>query len=242
MVLITAIEPTVTRSLKKLLIATFDGKNAPLPSALECASRHQATLAHLIAPPSHAYHKNFRKLVTKPKQYAVEADGILITDERAVGIWSRDCPIVVITDDVRGETVVCHAGRPAMTPYQHLADRNYTIVKAALYALISRGSAPKHLSAYITGAICKKCFTHDLRKDAALIRPFAVNYSWAIDRETGGLDLVGIIMNQLLEGGIPEEAVAYDGRCTKEDPGLASKRNGDDSTKSNLTIVMPSPI
>lgn len=239
MVFATITEPTTTRPVGTVLVATFDGKNTPLPSALEFTSRHQVNIANLISPPSGHDQTGFRKIVTNPKLYTVTADGVLFTDKRAIGIWSRDCPIVIITDKVRCETVVFHAGRPAMTPYQHLADRNYTIAKSALHVLTSRGSNVDDLSTYITGAICKKCFTHDIKKDVALLTPFADRNSWAIDPETGGLDLVGIIMSQLLQGGVPEGALAYDGRCTKEDPGLASKRNGDDATKNNLVVVLP---
>lgn len=240
MVLATANEPTATFHQRLFTIALFDGKRSPLASALAFAGQHhKASLMHLISPPSSDTQPGFQKIVTNPKTYELAADGILITSTRPVGIWSRDCPIVIIMDTVRGEAVVCHAGRPAMTPHQHLGNRNYTIVTAGIEALTSRGSLASTLSVYITGAICRRCFTHDLVKDVALLTPFTSRHAWAVDVETGALDLVGIIQAELVALKVLPDNITYDGLCTKEHEGLASKRNGDDPSKSNLVVVIP---
>jgi copper oxidase (laccase) domain-containing protein len=238
MVLATATDPTVTHHTAACTIATFDGKQAPLPSALAFASQHQASIEHLVSPPNSATQSGFQQILTNPKSYELKADGILLVKKQTVGIWSRDCPIVVIMDAKRGEMVVCHAGRPAMTPHHHLANRNYTIITAAVYALTSRGSVQRDLSAYITGGICKDCFKHDIAKDAAILAPFKRRFPAAVSA-AGALDLVGIIVAELLMQGLGDHTIVHDRLCTKEHGRLASKRGGDGPSSSNLTLVIP---
>ena len=238
MVLATANEPTVIHVTSACTLATFDGKHAPLPSALAFAGQQQSSIAHLVSPPNSDTQGGFQQILTNPKSYELKTDGVLLAKKQTVGIWSRDCPIVVIMDAIRGEVVVCHAGRPAMTPHHHLADRNYTIITAAVQALTSRGSLLRDLTAYITGGICKDCFKHDIVKDAAILAPFKRRFPVAVSA-TGGLDLIGIIVAELLMQGLGNHTIVHDRLCTKEHTGLASKRGGDGPTSSNLTVVIP---
>jgi copper oxidase (laccase) domain-containing protein len=238
MVHATTNNPTVAHHTQACIIATFDGKQAPLPSALAYARRHQAAIDYLVSPPNSDTQAGFQQILAHPKQYELKADGVLIAKSQTVGIWSRDCPIVVVMDTKRREAVVCHAGRPAMTPHHHLANRNYTIITAAVYALTSRGSLPRDLTAYITGGICKDCFGHNIEKDSLLLAPFKRRYPGAVS-DTGSLDLIGIIVAGLLEQGLGDDAITHDRLCTKHDDGLASKRGGNGPSQSNLVLVIP---
>lgn len=234
--------PTVIKKLGSLLVATFDGKRAPVSTALAFADQHQALIRHWIYPPAHAGQAGFQEIIVDPQQHELKSDGILITDKRAVGICSRDCPIVVIVDAERMEWVVCHAGRPAITPLPFGTGRyNHGIVSKAVGLLVSRGSQPHQLQAYITAGICKKCFVHHQTQDAHLLKPFAALYGWAFDRETGWFDIKRIIVSQLMNMRISGKNIHQDGLCTKEHEGLASNRAGDGPDKNNIVTVFAQP-
>ncbi len=234
--------PTVTKKIGPLVVATFNGKNAPVTKALEFAAKHEVLIRHWIYPPGNVGQAGFQEIITEYKQYEPRCDGILITDKRAVGIHSRDCPIVVIVDTEKMEWVICHAGRPAITPLQFGSGRhNHGIISKAVGLLLSRGSQPHNLQAYITAGICKKCFVHHRTQDAALLKPFFPEYKWAFDAETGWFDIKRIIHSQLTNMRISGNNISQDGLCTKEHAGLASHRGGDDPDKNNLVTVHFAP-
>jgi hypothetical protein len=69
-----------------------------------------------------------------------------------------------------------------------------------------------------------------------LIAPFLLQYPHAVDLHTGGIDLVGIIKNQLGQAGAPAELIEHDELCTYEHDGLSSHRRKDEI--SNLVEVL----
>ena len=235
MPLTTAIEPTEVYRTSVFTIATFDGKNSALASALQFAHEQRHTIKHLVSPPSKRGEAGFQEVLTRPGAYNLSTDGILVTKEQTAAMYSRDCPITFIMDSSQNEGVLLHCGRPALTPTQHLMNRRYNIITAALMTLTSRGSNVADLSAYITAGICGKCFVHDGELDKQLLEPFLEDYPESVDLVTGGLDLIGVITKQLTLAGLKKENIHHDGECTKEHKGLASKRGGDQD--SNLTVA-----
>ena len=235
MPLTTAIEPTEVHRTSVFTIATFDGKSAPLSSALAFITQPHHALLHLVSPPSKRGDPGFQEVVTRTGSYNLSADGILVTKDCAVGMYSRDCPITFLMDSKRGEGVLLHCGRPALTPIQHLMNRHYTIITAGLSILKSRGSNVGDLSAYVTAGICGKCFVHDMKKDWSILEPFIQHYPESVDTETSGLDVTRVIITQLTNGGVTRKNIHHDGVCTQEHEGLASKRGGDQD--SNLTVA-----
>ncbi|MBY0538573.1 laccase domain-containing protein [Patescibacteria group bacterium] len=242
MVLVNITEPTFTFKLGPLLVATFDGKSAPRTSALAFAGQHGAEITTLVAPPSNATQAGFQEIQTDPQKYAISFDGIHVTNKQVAGMQSRDCPIVVIADTERMEWIICHAGRAAISPLPVTHSlQTHGIINKAVTLLLSRGSRPEDLSAYITAGICKKCFVHDAKRDAHLLRPFNEHYGWAFDTETGWFDIKRIIVSQLMNRRISAKNIHQDNLCTKEHPGLASNRGGDGPDKNNHVTVHYAP-
>ncbi len=191
---------------------------------------------HIVMPPNGPGQAGFQSIATYPTKTKVAADGILITAGTVIGMYSADCPILVLMDERSGCGIAAHCGRPAMTKRQVLMKYDYNIITAALLALQREGSRPENLTAYITAGICQDCFTHDVRKpgDAELLRPFPKAH---IHEETGGLDLIGLIIAELVQAGVPARNISTDDRCTKEHPDLTSHRGGKPPGIANLVIA-----
>lgn len=228
-------KPEVVYTSSTSTIVTFGGTQQPLPSALAYVDDYGANIAHLVYPPSDPNHPGFRYIELLPNEYNLEVDGVLVTPGKAVGMYSRDCPIVFLMDTKRNEGLLLHCGRPAMSPSRYENDKSYTVITAALNTLISRGSAISDLIVVITAGICGPCFTHNLAKDHHLIRPFFEQFPYHVDLETGSIDIIGVITSQLVAAGIDREEIKHDGYCTKEHPRLTSKRGGD--MDSNLVVA-----
>ncbi len=235
MPLVTAVEPTMVKHLGNFTIATFDGKQTALTSALKYTRDHHTDITYLVSPPSKQGEVGFQTVMMRPMVHKLTTDGILVASDQSAAMYSRDCPILFLCDQSRDYGLLLHCGRPAMTPVLSVLESWYNIISVGLSVMRSRGSHPSDLSAYITAGICGKCFTHDAQKDKSLLAPFRRNYGWAVDPETGGLNLIGIIENQLILSRIAADNISHDGLCTKEHPGLASKRGGD--TDSNLVVA-----
>lgn len=231
MPLATAVEPTAVKRLGNFTIATFDGKQSALASALKYTRDHHVDINHLVSPPSKLAEPGFQEVITYPSDHHITADGVMVQKGQSVGMYSRDCPILFLCDQGRGHGLLLHCGRPALGKWSG----NRNIVSEALSTMESWESKPEDLSAYITAGICKKCFTHNLETDKELLAPFVRDFPWAIDQTTGGLDLVTIIKFQLVEAQMVQDHIYHDGLCTKEDTGLASKRGGD--ADSNLVVA-----
>ena len=228
--------PVVVFRSRTATLATFGGKNAPLRSALAYAADHDATIAHLVLPPSSIEHPGFQKIEQDPHQHKLHVDGVVVRPGQTFGMYSRDCPIGFLMDGRRNEGVLVHCGRPAMTPRKHAGAEHYTVITSALNALTQRGSNLADLSVVITAGICQDCFVHSVVTDVEMIQPFYDWYPWSVNVDTGGLDLVRVITTQLTEAGVHPEKIKHDGFCTKEHSGLTSKRGGDKD--SNLVLVM----
>ena len=235
MPLATAVDPTKVYRTSIFTIATFDGKNAALASALQFANEQRHPIRHIVSPPSKRGEAGFQEVITRPGAYNLSTDGILVTKEHTAAMYSRDCAITFIMESKRNEGVLLHCGRPALTPVQHLMNRRHNIITAGLTTLTGQGSNPADLSAYITAGICGKCFVHNKEIDKQLLEPFLEAYPESVDLVTGGLDLIGVITKQLTLAGLRKENIHHDGVCTKSHPGLASKRGGD--SDSNLIVA-----
>ncbi len=231
MPLATAVEPTAVKRLGNFTIATFDGKQSALTSALKFTRDHNTDLKHIVSPPSKRGEPGFQEVIVYPSDHHISTDGVMVQKGQSAGMYSRDCPILFLCDQSRGHGLLLHCGRPAMGKWS--GGRN--IVSEALYTMESWESNPEDLSAYITAGISKKWFTHDLDKDQELLAPFLRDVPWAIDEKTGGLDVIEIIRVQLMEARVIQDQIFHDGRCTYEDGGLASKRGGD--ADSNFTAA-----
>ncbi len=227
-----AVDPTKVLRTEGFIIATFDGKNAALASAIAFTHQPKHAIKHLVSPPSRRGELGFKEVVTNPRDYNISADGIVVTKNRAAAMYSRDCPITFLLDSTKKIGVLLHCGRPAMTPTQGESGRTHTIVTAGLETLKAYGSDVKDISAYITAGICAQCFTHNLETDQELLFPFMAYYPQFVNQKTGGLDLIGMITAQLVEAGVAKTNIHHDEMCTKEHEGLASKRGGD--SDSNL--------
>jgi copper oxidase (laccase) domain-containing protein len=242
MALSNVFEPTAIHQIGPVSVATFDGKKAPLENSRKFASRHESEITTVVTPPGDATQAGFQEIQIDPQKYEISCDAVLVTKKQAVAIRSRDCPIVVIVDTEKLEWVICHAGRPAISPLPitHI-EHSHGIINEAVKLLLSRGSQTHHLQAYVTAGICKKCFVHHPVRDANLLNPFTAQFSWAFDDTTGWFDIKRIIVSQLMNMRISGKNIHQDGLCTKEHPGLASKRGGDGPDKNNLVLVFCEP-
>jgi copper oxidase (laccase) domain-containing protein len=232
-------KPVAVHTRTPITIATFGGKHCPLRSSLAYVRDHGRSIDFIVSPPSREDQPGFRKVETQPNTYNSSTDGILLTRGQVGIMESRDCSITTIMDNVRGESIMIHCGREAVAPYGYLTNPHHSIVTEALNVLEERGSLMRNLSAFVTAGICGRHFVHQLPEDEALLRPYLQTYPWAVDPKTGGLDLVGVVMTQLRNRGVPKSNIVHDGLCTFEDTaGLASKRRGDDSRHNNTVVVL----
>lgn len=231
------VAPVATHTMKHCTVLTFGGQQAPF-LALEnylvgIPHRHAG---HLI-PPAGAHETGFRKILRYPSGRDQVADGAYVGQYEAVSIQSRDCPIVVIHDEIEGHTVVCHAGRPALSPAKFgQKDLPRNVLVPALALLTEKGSHPEHLTAYITAGISGEHFVHDGPSGWGFIVPFHVNYPGSVLCKKRTLNLMTVIRLELERSGVRPEAIAHDGLCTKTDPRLSSYRNGD--RENNLVLVV----
>lgn len=164
-----------------------------------------------------------------------EADGVLLTERKAAGvIQTADCAALALYDEVSGNVVLAHAGRPALTPTGHC--KSCTVVANALHALIGNRTNLEGVHAIVVGNICGKCFKHDHKDAKHLIEPF-MSYPESVfaDRELGALDLFQVIKHMMMHAGVPEENIQHEGACTLETLTLSSYRGGDHSR--NTIIV-----
>lgn len=212
-------------------VVLYGGKEGdPTPFAERYARSRDRTIDYTILPPSDHRGEGFKQVVAVPTGPIIHADGLLLPPGKTATIRSKDCPIVFIKNTTTGLGVLLHAGRAAMTPDEF--GRN--IITVALSAVIQ--TPADKLIAYIRAGICQQCFVHDMRTDIALVAPFWLQYTGAVDRRTGGIDLVAIIVTQLRQAGLHPNHIEHDGLCTYEHDGLSSHRRKD--PESNMVLVL----
>jgi copper oxidase (laccase) domain-containing protein len=167
------------------------------------------------------------------------ADGVRLPHSGVSAIIRpADCPVVLLYEARTHRGMLLHCGRPAMTPIIQ-ADGTYTTFLAqAAQKLVCTTDTP-HLSAVITGAICRDCFTHDCINDNSEVGQFrtAFPHLHCVDEETGGLDLVQVIVDQLLTVGVGITNIVHDGICTYGEPRLASYKR-DRTTLRNAVVAV----
>ncbi len=210
-------------------VILYGGKDGdPTPYAKRYTRSRDRTIDYTILPPSDYRGEGFKQIVTVPTGPIIHADGLLLPPGKTATIRSKDCPIGFIKNRTTGWGVLWHSGRAATSPDQN----GWNIVTAALFAV--KRSEDDDLSAYILASICKKCFVHNMCTDMHLIAPFLLQYPHAVHSHTGGIDLVGIIRNQLGHAKVQE--IEHDGLCTYEHYGLSSHRRKD--PVSNMVLVL----
>jgi copper oxidase (laccase) domain-containing protein len=220
---------------RTLVVATFGGRRDPQIAAAIWCKQKNIRLQHEVHPPSHYTAAGFREITIPGGAYTQYMDGIEVHPGHAVGIRSKDCPIVTLHDQHTGCTVTMHAGRPALTPKLYTGCAHNTVIAAGLHHLTERGATPRSISAYITAGICLNCFRHDRPGAYELVVPFAERHPHSVSRQTGGLDLTAFITAELVTYGLMDSAIHHDTHCTYEEENLASYRRGDKI--SNLTVV-----
>jgi copper oxidase (laccase) domain-containing protein len=168
-----------------------------------------------------------------------QADGVLLSKPYSAGvIQTADCPALALYDEVSGNLVLAHAGRPALTPGEHCA--SCTVVANALSALIGSTGDHSRVQARVIGNICGTCFKHDLPGARKYIEPFLKLPSQVFaDKALGALDLFEVIKHELMHVGVPTENISHVGPCTLESEHLASHRRGDETR--NTVILLRGP-
>ncbi len=228
--------PVATHHLAHGTVVTFGGNNHPLLALEATLARQRCRFRGLITPPANHDGPGFRKILASLSGARHAADGAYIGSGEGVAIQSRDCPIVVIHDSEAGHTVVCHAGRPALSPERFGPKGSpKNVLGPALGVLGELGCETSKLSVYITAAICPRCFVHEGKVGWPYVNPFHSTYPGTVQCKHGNLDLIEVIKMELERHGVPRTSVKHDGLCTKERSPRSSHRNGD--TINNVVLV-----
>lgn len=216
-----------------LRVVTLGGKHAAHDAALWFAKTNHLTLASIVQPPSSAAGTGFKEIVALSKLPITYGDGVLVPSNTAVGIGSRDCPIVVLYNSYRPTTVVCHAGRPALS---RGTAGEITVLNAAIDAVTNHDSSQRcYVRAYVTAGICADCLVHEGKGAETYLAPFRRYHPNAIGAR-GRLDLHKVIRCELEQLGVPNTNIVVDTTCTKEHSAMSSHRNGD--AVNNIVLVL----
>jgi copper oxidase (laccase) domain-containing protein len=225
------------RGSKAVTVATFGGNASPTESALLWCQRNGCRgIDHTLSPPSRYSDPGFREIIVPHDPHTHYVDGMGILEGMAIGIRSKDCPIVVLFDTESGTTVGFHAGRPALTPVRYNHSPHHSVVDAGMEYLYAHGAKSHRIHAYVTAGICPQCFLHDTPSGQKLAAPFVKQYGERVIGLAGELDLALVIQLQLESHGIREKNITFDRNCTREHPLFASHRNGD--RDSNMVVIV----
>jgi copper oxidase (laccase) domain-containing protein len=165
------------------------------------------------------------------------ADGVNLTERnQSAIIRPADCPVVWVHEAQQHRGFLLHCGRPALTPIL-TKEGQFTTFLMPMVEKLCQGVNGPQLSAVITGAICRDCFTHDCIDDDSEVGQFRQAFPTlnCVDETTGGLDLVQVIIDQLLKAGVCVAHIIHDGICTFGDTRLASYKR--DKTKLRNSVV-----
>lgn len=216
----------------KLRVYTIGGKRGhPLSTALLLAKANGLVHQSVLRPSRSPQGRGFKCIV--PLQANVTyGDGVLVPSTGAVSVESKDCPIVVLYNYIRGRTVVCHAGRSALSR-KYPSDT--TVLDAAIQAVTDKPTDRQYTKAYVTAGICGHCFEHAGKDDEQYLAPFRKLHPGAIGPR-GQLSLRAIILAELQELGLMVENIAFDHACTREHPLLSSHRDCDEYPNHTLVL------
>lgn len=230
--MLTLADPVTIYERPGVIVATFGGTDNPR-ARTDFAQKHGTELTGIVYPPANANGEGFKRIAKHFFDRRANADGAIVPPGGAIGILSRDCPIVVLENSYKPAVVVLHAGRPALS---RLENDNVTIIERGLEAVThGRAEEAHYVTAYITAGICATCFEHTGEDAEQYLAPFRRHHPQAIGKR-GCLDLKLVIRRELQQGGISAERIFDDGLCTREHPALYSHRNGD--TLSNMAVVI----
>ncbi len=198
-------------------------------------------ITHVIQPPSGPDKCGFQSILDTTQEQGLQSgirqeqvDGVVVPPDGAAILCSNDCPIITFSSERC--TVVVHAGRPALTAQSDCSSCTYNIISAAMRKLLSDKDDPTTIHAHIAVGICQDCFEHcgdDAEEHLQYFRRMHPELIIGADRR---LDLISVIRKELTGRGVPATQITHDGRCSKEDPGLASNRGGD-TELSNMVLV-----
>ncbi len=214
-------------------VATFGGGTGAFEAALLYIKAAGRDAHALVRPPSGPGQPGFKMIAARATHFELEADGLVIPRRSAVMIYSRDCPIVTLHEYMNDQTVVYHAGRPALTNHQA---RDASVTDVALRTIAKHQHERATTVAYIAASICSDCFVHDGPGAEAHLTYFRQRFPNTITDPGGRLDLPSVIAQELHEQGLFPRNISHDGVCTREHPRLTSHRNGD--KESNITVVL----
>lgn len=214
-------------------VATFGGGLRAFEHALAYIKANGREADALISPPSGPQMSGFKEVRRMTSTFELVADGLIVRPERAVLIYSRDCPIVTFASRRNPTVIVCHAGRPALDRTLGPAE---SVIDRALPLIESNRLFRHYVNVHIAAAICQSCFEHRGPGAEAHIKFFRQHFPETVRGIDGKLDLPRVVALQCQERGVPLENISHDGICTREHPALASHRNGDQ--RSNITVVL----
>ena len=200
-------------------------------------------ITHVIQPPSGPDKCGFQSIMDtaqgqglQPGIRQEQVDGVVVPPDGAIIMCSKDCPIITFSNDCC--TVVVHAGRPALSAQPDCSSCTYNIISAAMRKLLSDEDDPATIHAHIAVGICQECFEHCGDDAEEHLQYFRNRHPELIIEPRGQLDLIGAIRRELTNRGVLAARITHDGRCTKCDPELCSKRGGD-TEESNMVLVVP---
>lgn len=191
-----------------------------------------------VVAPSNESGDGFGVILVSDDEETVFAEGVLLHRPNSCAfIEHADCPVVVMHNQQSKETVVHHAGRPALTPYD-----GENIVTTAL-KLIARRDDLDELLVYITGSICG---THFDNRDGAgqqhatrILEEFGPEVFTNLD--TLAFSPAALVARQLEAAGLQQSQIHHDGYCTYSHPELSSHRQhlveARERSTCNLTLV-----
>ncbi|HSV64321.1 MAG TPA: peptidoglycan editing factor PgeF [Mycobacteriales bacterium] len=168
--------------------------------------------------------------VAVPPPGPVAATDALVTGMPGVVlcVLVADCVPVLLADRRAGVVAAAHAGR---------AGAAAGIIPRTLAVMRLLGADPTRTEALLGPAVCGRCYEVPASLQAEVERALpgsAIPTRWG----SPGLDLRGGIARQLAAAGLGH--IAYDPRCTVEDPDLYSfRRDGTTGRQAGITWLAP---
>lgn len=199
----------------------------------------QPNRTYRVIAPSNESGTGFGLIVSPDNESIVRAEGVFLQEPASCAfIEHADCPVVVWHDPKRGETLVHHAGRPALAPID-----GKNIITTA-FERITKCSDVATLEVYIAGSICGAHFPNEAgaghQHATRILEVFGPEVF--ADLKTLAFSPAAVVRLQLLAAGLEAAQIQHDDVCTYAHPGLASHRQhsmeGRTRTTSNLTVVL----
>lgn len=188
--------------------------------------------------------RDLRDEVLKDFRRGARADGVLLTEpNQAFAVSSGDCPTVIMRNVSTGAVVAAHAGRDS------LIKEDGGLIRQMVTALTDAGGSRRDVRAFIACGIGSEHFVHPVHDPVngernRRLRDKAAAYAGAAHANDpdGRISLFHLITGQLVEQGVREERIGFDGADTYSDLGPDGKplwhshRRGDRTR--NLVLVI----